>query len=216
MEKSGWEGTINMNSIFKLELKYIRDNYQNSPLHNIKPPHLDWMFMNDEGEDELDEMVCIYDDISTLTKEGQIYYAVFVAANNILYKRFPRWDAPAYIVFSLDSFVNEHPDILEDAADEIFSYVGHYENAPSNLRIPAEAVTDEYIRALNTPFKYYSEEYRQEFSLYFTSIAVFRKDLPKKRITGRLMPILALPSKCKSTFILPKEYWTKSFTKNFW
>ena len=136
--------------------------------------------------------------------------------NNILYKRFPRWDAPGYIVYSLDSFVNEHPDILEEAADEIFSYVGHYKKAPSNLRFLAEAVTDELIRALNTPFKYYSDEYQQEFDLYFTSITVFRQNLPKKRITGRIMPILALPDKCKSTFILPKEYWTTSFTKNFW
>lgn len=205
-----------MNSIFKLELKHMTDNYLRSPLHNVKLPRLDWMFMNDEGDDELDEMACIYQDIHTLTKEGQICYAVFVAANNILYKRFPCWDAPGYIVFSLDSFVNNHPDILEDAADEIFSYVGHCKKAPSNLRIPAEAVTDEYIRALNTPFTYYSEEYKQEFPFYFTSITVFRQHLPKKRITGRLMPILASPDKCKSTFILPKEYWTKSFTKNFW
>lgn len=107
-----------MNSIFKLELKHMVNNYQHSPLHSIKLPRLDWMFMNDEGENELDEMACLYKDIHTLTKEGQICYAVFVAANNILYKRFPRWDAPGFIVYSLDSFVNEHPDILEDAADD--------------------------------------------------------------------------------------------------
>ena len=205
-----------MSSIFKPELKHMTDNYLRSPLHNVKLPRLDWMFMNDKGEDELDEMACIYKDIHTLTKEGTICYACFVAANNILYKRFPRWDAPGYIVYSLDSFVNEHPDILEEAANEIFSYNGEYENAPSNLRIPAEALTDEYIRALNTPFRYYSSEYQQEYDLYFTSITVFRKDLPKKRITGNLMPILASPDKCKSTFILPKEYWTESFAKNFW
>ena len=205
-----------MNSIFKLELKHTTDNYLSAPLHNVKLPHLDWMFMNDEGEDELDELACIYQDIHTLAKEGMICYATFVAANNILYKRFPQWDAPGYIVYSLDPFVNENPYILEEAADEIFAYVVNYEEAPVVLRKLSEAVTDELIRALNTPFRYYSSEYKQEFDLFFTSITVFRKHLPKKRITGRLMPILALPDKCKSTFILPKEYWTASFIKNFW
>lgn len=205
-----------MESIFTSELQSAIANYQCSPLQNPQLPRPDYMFINVDGENETDDLACLYDDISLLTQEGHICYGVFVAANSILYRRFPRWDAPAYIVYSLDPFVNEHPDILETAADSIFSYVGNSDEAPANLRPLADAVTDELKRALNTPFRYVSTTYNAIYDLYFTSIAVFRKDLPKKRITGRFMPILALPEKCKSTYILPKEYWTKSFTKLFW
>ena len=175
-------------------------------------------FMYKEGlsANDPNQLAGIAGEYDTLVNEGEIYFSVFTAVKRDLYRIVPAFDGSAYTLYGTDPFLMTHLQVVEAAADEILEWSEAYEHAPENIREAAKAVGTDNIHAMNIPVKYYSEEHEKEFDLIFTSVPVFRKDLHKRKVDGRIVPILAKPDTCKHAYILPKKYWSKRYKETLW
>lgn len=188
---------------YKDELTQMKDNYNKNPLNDIKLPCPKWLDSNDP-------MFEIYSKKSLLLQQGNIAFAHIVQANTILFQRFPPFNCPAHIIYSVNKAVTENPEILFDIATELYSYKGKPENEiPDKWKNVAKVIKDEYDRS---DFTFNIEAYETTAEYHMLPIMVFRKLLPGRRLCGNLIPILFAPD-CKQVLILPKKYWSKNFTK---
>ena len=152
----------------------------------------------------------IYENKSLLLQKGEVIYAHIVQANTILFKRFPPFDCPAQIVYSLDPYFMEQPDVLQDIAWKIYSYKEQdIDLVPDEWKETARVITDEYDR---TDFTFLLNLNEKSVKCHMIPTMIYRKLLPKRKLCGSLLPVLALPES-KQVLILPKEYWTNTFTK---
>lgn len=188
---------------FYEELLQMREKYRSNPLDDIKLNRPQWL-------DATDPMSEIYENKSLLLQKGEIIYARIVQANSILFRSFPPFDCPAHIVYSTAPHTMDQPDLLEKIAWGIYSYKGQdIDSVPDEWKDLARVITDEYDRSdfsfsLNVNDK--SAEYRMIPTM------IYRKLLPKRKLCGSLLPVLAMPES-KQVLIVPKQYWTKAFTK---
>ena len=185
------------------ELLQMRENYKCNPLNDIKLSRPEWL----DSEDPMSE---IYENKSLLLKKGEVIYAHIVQANTILFKRFPPFDCPAQIVYSLVPYFMAQPDVLQDIAWGIYSYKGQDLNSvPDEWKETARVITDEYDR---TDFTFTLNLNDRLLEYHMISTMIYRKLLPKRKLCGNLLPVLALPES-KQVLILPNKYWTNNFTK---
>lgn len=188
---------------FYKELLQMRENYKSNPLNDIKLNRPEWL----DSEDPMSE---IYENKSLLLQKGEVIYAHIVQANTILFKRFPPFDCPAQIVYSLDPYFMEQPDVLQDIAWKIYSYKEQdIDLVPDEWKETARVITDEYDR---TDFTFLFNLNEKSVKCHMIPTMIYRKLLPKRKLCGSLLPVLALPES-KQVLILPKEYWTNTFTK---
>lgn len=187
------------------ELKEMQNRYEKKRLRIIYLKRPDWMRASDP-------MTLFFSEKKTLLKSGSVCYAYIVQANTILFDWFPHTDHPAHIVYSTDPYIEEHPDILEEAAHAIYKYKDvPLDLVPDEWRELARVITDERDRS---GFTISTEREGRKIKIRFLPILIFRKLLPRRKLCGSLLPIIASPD-CKSVMVLPKRYWTEQF-KSAW
>lgn len=183
----------------------MRENYNNNPLRDIKLRCPSWL-------DSQDPMYEIYSKKAMLLQQGEIVYAHIVQANTIMFRTFPMVDCPGQIVYSSEPYFSEHPEILRDIAWKIYSYKGQELNTvPDEWREVARVITDEYD---TSDFTFSLNLGERSLEYHMIPTMIYRKLLPKGKLCGNLLPVLALHM-CKPVLILPKQYWTKNFV-NAW
>lgn len=185
------------------ELFQMREKYNNNPLDDMKLSCPQWI-------DSKNPMSEIYSKKRKLLQQGEIVYAHLVQANDLLFKRFPPIDCPAQIVYSTDPYFSENPEILYDIAWKIYSYKGQpIETVPEEWKEVVRVITDEHDSSDFT-FSVCSDS--QSFVYRMIPTMIHRKLLPKGKLCGNILPVLAVPD-CKQVMLLPKQYWTRVFTK---
>ena len=190
-------------SFYREELLQMRENYENNPLDDMQLSCPKWI---DSGN----PMSEIYTKKRKLLQQGEIVYANLVQANDLLFKWFPPVDCPAQIVYSTDPYFSENPEVLYDIAWKIFSYKGQpLETVPAEWKEVARVITDEHD---SSDFLFSVCSDSQSFEYRMIPTMIHRKLLPKGKLCGNILPVLAVPE-CKQVLILPKQYWTKSFTR---
>ena len=180
---------------FKSELEAMRSNYKKNKqgIGNLHKPS--WL--------DSDDTLCkIYEELPALEVMGEIHYAALVQANKILFNFFPHFDCPANVIFNTDEDYNENPLELTKFAHSLYSYKGT-DNAPEHIKKITDSITDEFERLYNIKWA--------DCNTYFTTIMVYRKLLPGRKLIGSVFPILTNPENLQSTVILPKKYWTRAF-----
>lgn len=192
---------------FKKEIEEMRGRYRKNPLKPMKLPRPSWL-------DEKDGLRFIYTEQDLLLSQGIICYGSIVQANTILFKSFPPFNCPATLVYSENSEIEENPYILHDIANEIFSYKDMpSDEVPIELRELVRVITDELDRSAFRGTL--SDADGNKINIGFTSLMIFRKHLPKKKICGSMLPLIVAPEKCNSIIVLPEEYWSENF-KQAW
>lgn len=190
---------------FKTELEQMRANYASRPLKRLRLPRPAWLT-------ESDSLSEIYRDRERLLREGTVYYAHVVQANTLLFRALPQVDCPANLIFSIDGAVEEMPQLLSITAKRLFSYKGKApEEIPEEWRAIAAAITNEHDRSVHTFV--ISAGVGAGLTVRFNSNMIFRRLLPRARLCGSLIPVLALPAHCNSLLILPRRYWSKNFRR---
>lgn len=190
---------------FQRELEEMRNRYRQHPMKNIRLPRPVWLT-------ELDEVAAIYREKTELLRNGEIYYAHIVQANELLFRRFPQVNCPGQIVYSTDELVAENPMRLQKVAEMLYSYKGK-KDVPEQWRKIADVLTDEHD---DTPFTFQIPTYSGDtIETRFQAILFFRKLLPGRVLRGNLLPVIAAPDKCKSVLILPPKYWSHDFKKGW-
>lgn len=191
--------------LLKDELFMIQKRYEAKPPKDIAlpfPPQIN----------KSDPLVLVYTYKEFLLTQGTIRFAHIVQANEILFDSFPAQDSAACVVYSTDSYVEEHPELLKEAAQLIFSY----KNAPADsippvLRDVAATITDEYDRSVHR-ISLLCREKMVEFVV--APIWIFRKLLPKRKLCSNLIPVFTLDG-CNSLLTVPKEYWPFDFARRW-
>ncbi len=147
-----------------------------------------------------------------LYREGKVFYGCLVQANsNLFSNKIISTNLPANIIYSTDPYYDTHPEELRDVASELYKYKNTY-GAPEGINQVTTALTDEYERLFNIELPNYIANGRR---VYFTTIIVFRKHLPKHRLIGPIFPIIARPPLVNTSIILPNRYWTKEMIEHF-
>ena len=187
---------------FQKELDTTRQNFIKAGRRIGLLPRPDWL-------DSDDTLSRIYDELSELEATGEIHYGALVQANEYLFNEHPAYNLPANIVFSANTYYEQNPGELREVASEIFDHKG-LDNAPEHLRQVVDAVTDEYERLYNIRLPMHERP-----ESFFTTIIVFRKHLPGRKLQGSIFPVLTNPDKLKSTLILPMRYWTDELVSYF-
>lgn len=187
------------------ELQIMRLNYINKPLRklNLRKPR--WLSPSDR-------LTLVFREKETLLREGRIYYAHVVQANELLYQRkAARYNCPANFIYSTDGTVNSNPAMLAEMAHMLFSYKDRdLDDVPPEWQRIAGILTSEVDRGA-ADFTVQTENGQAD--MHFLAAMVFRELLPKKTLLSLLIPVIAAPEKCQSVITLPRKYWTKNFTK---
>lgn len=189
----------------KKELEKMRVKYAKKHLKDIDLPRPEWM----KPEDDLN---AVFSEKKELLADGRVYYAQVVQANELLFQRqHTKRNCPALFLYTTDSATNAAPYALKLLAHRLFSYKDKdLSTVPEEWREAARIITDEYdrsqlsltLRGENGPVE-----------VFFVTAMVFRQYIPKQTILGSIIPILAVPGKCKSVLPLPEKYWSRDFKK---
>ena len=189
--------------VLKDELKAMQERYDRDSSHRVNIYAPEWL-------NPIDPLRRVFRDKTILLEEGKVAFACIVEANVSLFKFFPREDYPAYIVYSTDPIVAEHPQILSNIASRIYSYKNEpLDTVPKEWQDLAKCISYDYSRGFFTIQK---EHDGQIVALRFIPILVFRDLLPCGKLCGSLLPVLTTP-KSKTVLILPKKYWGRRFRR---
>lgn len=193
-----------MSSPFLEDLEYMRNKYWDNPLDDLDLPRPKWM------DDKDEKLSTLYLEKKTLLQKGKIVYGAMVMANARIFKSFPRGDYPGVIIYSDDPFVDEHPKVLYNVANEIYEFKDDDSwNVPKEYRHISKILTDEVDRS---SFDFTVDIYGHHTFIQGTSTMFFRKLLPKGKLCGKLIPVL-MEEGCTNILTLPKEYWPEDFRR---
>ena len=207
-----------MAHFFEEELEYMKARREKRPMKKFSHSLETHKYLFKKGLDANDpnQLAGVAKEYDTLVNEGEIYFSVFAAVKRELYRSIPARDGSGYILYGTDPFLMTHLKVVEKVADEILEWSEAPEHAPEYIHEAAKAIEQDDIHTLNLPIKYYSAKYGRAFDLIFTSVPIFRKNLPGRKVDGRILPIIAKPDTCKNAYILPKKYWSKRYIDALW
>lgn len=189
---------------FKTEIEAMRQNFIQSNKKIGKLPKPVWM----TADETLNK---IYNELPELVETGEIHYACLVQANVILFKSFPPFNCPANIIFSKNGYYDENPYELGELATKLYNYKGT-EDAPENIKKITDSITDEYDRLYNIKLP---DSVDIKSDVFFTTIMIYRKHLPGRKLSGSVFPVITSPENLQSAMILPQKYWTSVFVDFF-
>lgn len=187
------------------ELEEMRRRYREKPLKRLHLPRPAWMH-------EREPMSQIYPQKEKLLKKGKVVYGHIVQANTLLFGWFPPMDYPATLVYSADPYVDAHPEVLRELAEQLYSYKNRPQaSVPAEWQEIARVITDEYDRSSFTITMDYEGE---PVTFRVVPLMVFRKLLPRRKLCGSLLPVLTAEG-CGSVLILHRKYWPRTF-RDMW
>lgn len=152
----------------------------------------------------------IFRNQANLLKRGRVVWGAVVQANSLLFEP-GRIDCPAAILYSLDSRVDQRPDVLTDAASMLFETKGRGVQDPE-VRIFAEKLADEMVMDMKLAVP---ARLTRGVRCFYTCIMVHRKHLPDRKLSSGLFPILVNPEETEATMILPSKYWPSAFAESW-
>lgn len=167
----------------------------------LDPEYYDEMDDDEAGPDELEKLIDPFRQ-RRFYKEGQVALGALVQANMLLFKR-GRDSCPANYIYTKDPYFLDHPQELAELASALFQIKGDTGYQPSLQRL-ADLLADEMERifAYRLP-----RDVTEGKAVYFTTVLVERSHLPKKKLTGSLLPLLILMEEQPDAMILPWWYW---------
>ena len=184
----------------------MRRKYARKPLKNIDIPCPKWIKdpkNHEEGK--------LFTEKEELMRDGVVCYASVVQANTILFSDEPRVDSAANLLYSTDDVICDNPVLLRSLSQLLFMYKDRDPaDVPDEWKTIAAAITAEdgdcYSSITTTVCN-------EPVQAWFNANLITRSLLPKGKLHGNLLPVLAIPGKCVSVLILPEKYWSRNFKK---
>lgn len=193
---------------FESEMKIMSREFHKGAAGIAPLPAVPWL-KDDDGLSRL------YEELPILMERGEVYYASLVQANSCLFK-------PGYTASAASIIYNhkrpretvENPMILRIFSHYLYGYKGKKpEEVPEWIRPAVSAITDEFDRS-RVVIKAGKED---DFAMNITlqAVLVFREHLPKAKLDGGILPIIAAPGECESVMILPQRFWSSEFIRDW-
>lgn len=168
---------------------------------------------------EGDAASAVYSELPQLLKEGEVYYSALIQANKSLFEQRANPDSmisAAMVIFNHNRSKNSiaNPEYLLPFAQYLF---GCKKREDAEIQ-PWLADAVKVIRGETDRTRVIIKADENDdyiMNLTMQSMLVFRAHLPKLRLGGAVIPIIAAPGKCSSVMILPSRFWNEEF-KNYW
>ncbi|MDE7400219.1 MAG: hypothetical protein K2N06_11930 [Oscillospiraceae bacterium] len=196
---------------FESEMKIMSREFHKSADKIAPLPAVPWL-KSDDGLSRL------YEEFPRLMERGEVYYASLVQANSCLFKPANGDYTPsvASIIYNhkRPRETVENPMILRIFSHYLYGYKGKKpEEIPEWIQPAVSAITDELDRS-RVVIKAGAED---DFAMNITlqSVLVFRDHLPKTKLDGGILPIIAAPKECESVMILPQSFWSSEFIRDW-
>lgn len=188
---------------FASELMEIRMEYHSDTSKSFMLEKPDWIKRKDP-------LYKVFKEENDLIKDGQIVYAVYIVANNVLFEE-GEDILPGYILYSMDPYYNGKPFELLEYSWQLSSYLGAG-TAPEEFKQIIDIIEAETERSTGVSLPLSVTDGRE---VLFRDILFQRSHLPGGILHGHLFPLLADPEKFESATVLPKYYWSDNIVKVF-
>lgn len=196
---------------FESEMKIMSRNFRNGADKIAPLPAVPWL----KGDDGLSRL---YEEFPLLMERGEVYYASLVQANSCLFK-----PANGDLTPSVASIIYNHkrpretvenPMILRIFSHYLYGYKNKMpEEIPEWIQPAVSAITDELDRSRVVIKAGAKDDFAMNITLQ--SVLVFREHLPKTKLDGGILPIIAAPKECESVMILPQRFWSSEFIRDW-
>lgn len=193
---------------FESELEIMSRKFR-ADADKIAPlPAVPWL-KSDDGLSRL------YEELPILMERGEVYYSSLVQANSCLFK--PGYTASAASIIYNHKRPREtvvNPMILRIFSHYLYGYKSKApEEIPEWIQPAVSAIADEFDRS-RVVIKAGAED---DFAMNVTlqAVLVFREHLPKGKLDGGILPIIAAPGECESVMILPHRFWSNEFIRDW-
>ena len=146
-----------------------------------------------------------------LLTKGIVVWGHIVQANSLLFQKGKK-NHSAAIVYSLDPIFNSNLSQLSRIAWELYELKNRRIEHPEviDLKAIAEAITNETDCLFNIRIP---ESIALDRVVYYTTIAVYRQDLPTKCLRNNWFPLLIAPGITENAMILPAKYWHNNLVR---
>lgn len=148
-----------------------------------------------------------------LLTKGIVVWGHIVQANSLLFKK-GKNNYSAAIVYSLDPIFNSNLSQLSRIAWELYELKDRHVEHPEviDLKAIANAITNETDCLFNIKIP---ESIALDRVVYYTTIAVYRQDLPTKYLRNNWFPLLIAPGVTENVMILPAKYWHRNLVRTW-
>lgn len=196
---------------FESEMEIMSRIFHKNAAGIVPPPSVPWL----RNEDALG---LLYTEFFTLMERGEVYYASIVQANNCLFNPANGDYTPsvASIIYNhkRPRETVENPMILRIFSHYLYGYKGKKpEEIPEWIQPAVSAITDELDRSRVIIKAGVEDDFAMNITLQ--SVLVFREHLPKTKLDGGILPIIAAPNDCESVMILPQRFWSREFINDW-
>lgn len=145
------------------------------------------------------------DDAKLLFEEGKLVLGCLIQANELLYQDDNRRDCPACFLYSEKDYFHDHWEELLELAEILAMYkYKEYESCPPYLHEIVHVIKDERIRNCNYILP---KEFTSGRKIYYTTVLVYPRHLPERKIEGSFLPLLVYPEQTVNSIVLPKYFW---------
>lgn len=184
----------------------IGDNKSNKEANesNFVMQDKDYIKLKKMWYDEEDELLNMYNMQAEFFEHGKHALGAIVIANEKLYK----WgilDLPACIVYSFDKYYNDAENMkeLDNIANQLADLRGRRQEN-NTLKQIVYILESEVERAFGIKLPYDMTNGRDVF---FTSVMIPRKYLPKKKLDRAVYPFNILVGRRPDAMLVPHWYW---------
>lgn len=160
--------------------------------------------------DRTEPLAVFYRERRRMLARGVVVWAAIVQANKSLFAPADH-DAPAEFVYAPDPTEPVDPGWLLDVASDLFALKGRAD-LDAELQPIADHLTNERTYSFG---RLVPRSYIAEHAVALTSALVFRRHLPGKRLTGRLVPLLVADEAPRVAMIVPQRFWPGEMRKAF-
>ena len=164
---------------------------------------------------ERDPLFHLHFDAPLLWDWGKVYYGHILQAEEPLYRWGFKRSGAVTLLYSPDEVINRNPWMLRELCETLYAMKQQpLEEAPANMRPILECLRAEDDR--RSFVTHFTLEKGQEVSVVLVTTALFRRHIPRGKLSCKLLPVLAAPGRASSVLILPKKYWSKGFKEKLW
>ena len=139
-----------------------------------------------------------------LLREGFVVWGAVVQANILCFQPGPMTH-PAEFTYCIEPEADVRGDWLLEAASDLFALKGR-QDLDGELQPIADHLADEQTASFGrrVPLSFINER-----PLALSSGLVFRRHLPAKHLTGRLVPLLVAPETPRVVLVVPSSFWPR-------
>ena len=149
-----------------------------------------------------DPLSLFYEERRRLLRTGVVVWGALVQANQLMFEK-GVYDCPGEVAYCPDPLDPIDPAWLIEAAHDLFALKDR-RDLDGELQPIADHLADETTRSFG---RLVPRSYIGEHPLSISSMLLFRRHLPGRKLSGSLLPLLVAAEPPRVAMIVPPRFW---------